>query len=218
MKIIAISDTHSRHQELELPEADIILHAGDIRKKEKKGVQEIADFIKWFASQKAKHKVFIAGNHDLFLEKEENFFRGILPEGVHYLNDESITIEGIKIWGSPVTPWFHEWAFNRYRGANIKQHWDKIPDDIDILLTHGPAKGILDSVGSEAVGCKDLMEKIKKLNKLKLHCFGHIHVQNGVKKIGDTFFVNASLVDSQYKIINIPYIFNIQNGEYDIET
>ena len=90
MKIIAISDTHSRHQELELPEADIILHAGDISYFAKKGVQEIADFIKWFASQKAKHKVFIAGNHDLFLEKEENFFSSKREKNEQKINRKKI--------------------------------------------------------------------------------------------------------------------------------
>lgn len=208
MKIIAISDTHSRHQELELPEADIILHAGDISYFAKKGVQEIADFIKWFASQKAKYKVFIAGNHDLFLEKEESFFRGILPEGVYYLNDESITIEGIKIWGSPITPWFHEWAFNRYRGPDIKKHWDKIPDDVDILLTHGPAMGILDSAGNDSVGCADLFQAIYR-TKPSIHIFGHIHrnSQTSMEINGKTIqFYNAALVDSTYKIKNSPHI------------
>ncbi len=210
MKIILLSDTHNRHQELTLPPADIILHAGDITYFSKKGVKEVSDFIGWFANQDAKYKIFIGGNHDLFLEREEKFFRSILPEGVFYLNDESITIEGIKIWGSPVTPWFHSWAFNRLRGPDIKKHWDKIPDDVDILLTHGPAAGILDSVGGESVGCVDLLQAIYR-TKPSIHCFGHIHKHSQIpmeinKKTIQ--FYNAAMVDSTYKIKNQPHIIN----------
>tara|TARA_Y100000296_G_C5174834_1_gene259491 strand:- start:2061 stop:2591 length:531 start_codon:yes stop_codon:yes gene_type:complete len=58
--------------------------------------------------------------------------------GIKYLNDSSITIDGIKFWGSPIQPWFHDWAFNRKRGNEIRKHWELIPTNTDVLLTHGP--------------------------------------------------------------------------------
>lgn len=209
-KIIAISDTHGRHDDLILPPADIILHSGDITFFSKKGPQEVVDFLAWFHVQPAKYKIFCAGNHDLDLEKNEALFRSIMPPDVIYLNDELVEIEGIKIWGSPITPWFHDWAFNRYRGIPIKKHWSKIPEGIDILLTHGPAYGYLDLVGTQSVGCVDLLEVVKKI-KPSIHIFGHIHrhshksVELEGKKID---FYNAAVVNSKYEIIHKPHVFD----------
>lgn len=205
MKIITLSDTHGRHEDLILPEADLILHSGDITYFSHNGMQRVADFMDWFQRQPAKHKIFIAGNHDLHLEKEEKFFRTVIPPGIIYLNDEMVTVDGVSIWGSPITPWFHDWAFNRRRGHEIQKHWDLIPSGIDILLTHGPAYGILDKSGSENIGCKDLLKTIERVKPL-IHCFGHTHVDPGIKKIKETFFINSAVVNHKYLIVRKPII------------
>jgi Icc-related predicted phosphoesterase len=111
-------------------------------------------------------------------------------------------IDGINIWGSPVSPWFYDWAFNRKRGDDIRKHWDKIPPSTDILITHGPPYGILDKTKrGELVGCKDILPLIEKI-KPRLHVFGHIHEENGMKKIGETIFVNGSVLDERYNLVN----------------
>ncbi len=209
MKIVAISDTHSNHNDLILPECDLLLHSGDITYFSKKGMQEVVDFLTWFHNQPAKNKVFIAGNHDILFEKEESFFRTVIPPGITYLNDEMVTIEGVNIWGSPYTPWFHDWAFNRRRGAEIKKHWDLIPDNTDILLTHGPAYGILDMSANGNVGCQDLLSAINRVMP-RIHCFGHIHqkAHKSVEINGKIIeFYNAAMVDGSYKIKKTPHVF-----------
>lgn len=210
VKICAISDSHSKHDSVIIPHCDILMHAGDITFFSKKGPQEVVDFLDWFYRQPAKYKIFCAGNHDLDLENDEALFRSIMPPGVIYLNDELVEIEGIKIWGSPITPTFYNWAFNRDRGAKIKKHWSKIPEGIDILLTHGPAYGHLDLVGTESVGCVDLLEVINKI-KPSIHIFGHIHrhshktIEIDGKKMD---FYNAAVVNSKYEIIHKPHVFD----------
>lgn len=209
MKIVAISDTHNKHDDLIIPNCDILLHSGDITFFSKKGTQEVVDFLNWFHSQPAKHKIFIAGNHDVLLEKEEAFFRKIMPPSVIYLNDEMVTIEGINIWGSPITPWFHDWAFNRKRGEDIKKHWDLIPDNVDLLLTHGPAYGILDDSANGRLGCQDLLSAIKRIQP-SVHIFGHQHAKGhvSIEMNGKNIeFYNSAMVDNSYKIITYPHVF-----------
>lgn len=211
MKIVAISDTHSNQNEITIPECDILIHAGDISLFSKGGMQEVADFLNWLHQQPAKHKVFIAGNHDLLLEKEETFFRSILPPDTYYLNDELIELEGIKIWGSPITPTFFFWAFNRDPGTDIQKHWNKIPDDIDILVTHGPAYGILDLSRNQHVGCKDLLETFNRVQP-SYHFFGHIHGPYGTetRTINGKLinFYNCAQVNSQYHVVNTPHVID----------
>jgi len=119
----------------------------------------------------------------------------LADKDIIYLNDTGTTIEGLKIWGSPVQPEFFNWAFNRERGEDICKHWDLIPDDTDILITHGPAFGILDRVlEGEYVGCSDLLKKIKQI-KPKIHAFGHIHEAYGQCEEDGTTFINACNVN-----------------------
>lgn len=208
MKIGCISDTHTYHKRVtDLEGIDLLIHAGDIGMRGT--AYEILDFAEWFNAIEVKYKVFIAGNHDFTFEKApSDFFREKLNGNTFYLNDDGITIEGINIWGSPVQPWFHNWAFNRQRGADIKKHWDLIPDNTDILITHGPPFGILDRTQrGENVGCEDLLECVNKI-KPKYHVFGHIHEAYGFAEKEHTTFINASVLDERYHLVNDPIIFD----------
>ena len=208
MKIISISDTHGQHNSLELGFGDMIIHAGDISGAGR--AHEVADFLDWFSNLNFKYKIFIAGNHDFFFEDSPgDAINQLIPEGVTYLNDSGIEIEGIKIWGSPITPWFFDWAFNRGRGEEIKKHWDLIPDDTDILITHGPPQGILDkTVRGELTGCDDLLTRVRQINP-KYHVFGHIHEGFGRLEYDKTIFVNASVLDERYNLVNSPSTIHI---------
>ena len=205
MKIIAISDTHGQHRKLKLPTGDMVIHAGDISKRGHP--VEIEDFLDWFSNLKFRHKVFIAGNHDFFLEDAHPDIIGrMIPKNVIYLNDSGVEIDGLKIWGSPVTPYFHNWAFNRKRGAEIKTHWDMIPGDTDILITHGPPFGILDeTVYSKRTGCEELLLRVYQIQP-KYHIFGHIHEDYRVLAKRETTFVNASVLDDRYELMNQPFV------------
>jgi len=202
MKITFISDTHGFHEQLSLADSDLIVHAGDISKMGE--AAEIQKFIDWFSDLPHPYKVFIGGNHDFLLEKEASLFRSMLNDKIIYLEDNEVIIEGIKIWGSPITPYFFNWAFNRQRGENIRKYWDAIPSDTDIIVTHGPPKGIGDktSQGIDA-GCADLLTAIERV-KPRYHVFGHIHEAYGVTKKEATTFVNASCVNLKYQVVNAP--------------
>lgn len=208
MKFVAISDTHGQHSSLILPEGDVLIHAGDLSRR---GTQdEIFYFIHWFAELPYRYKVFIAGNHDFYLENTPNeLIQSQLPENVFYLNDSGIVIEGIRIWGSPITPYFHNWAFNRHPGEAIQKHWDLIPSDTEILITHGPAFGLLDETSQfQKVGCIQLLAKVEELQP-KFHVYGHIHEAYGNISQNETTYINASVLDDCYEWRNHPVVFEI---------
>jgi Icc-related predicted phosphoesterase len=210
MKVVLISDTHTRHRDIILPEGDILIHAGDVSSRGKKS--EIDDFIEWFQSQPHKFKIFIAGNHDFFFEKVVKNNVKVEIKNVIYLNDSGCEIEGLKFWGSPVQPAFLDWAFNRNRGLEIKQHWDLIPENIDILITHGPPFGILDkTTRGRFVGCEQLAKKVAEI-KPKIHVFGHIHEGYGILKTENTTFINASILNEKYIYTNDPIVIEIKKS------
>jgi len=208
LRFVAISDTHCRHRNLTLPKGDVLLHAGDICYKGVKA--EVVDFLDWFEKQKFKYKIFIAGNHDFHFEKiSTTEIEQLVPKNVVYLNDSGIEIEGIKIWGSPVTPYFFKWAFNRKRGAAISKHWKLIPPDTDILLVHGPPYGILDTVINEQhTGCKDLLKIILEI-KPNTVVSGHIHESYGMVNKYGIRFINSCLLNESYELMNKPIIFDL---------
>jgi Icc-related predicted phosphoesterase len=204
MKITTISDTHSLHRQLDLPGGDILIHAGDVCNRGT--AAEALDFMNWFSNQNYAYKIFIAGNHDFYFENEPMAaIQSLLPENVFYLNDSGITIEGVSFWGSPITPEFHNMAFIRKRGADIAKHWGLIPPKTDILITHGPAYGILDKTFQNLnAGCTNLLTKIEE-TKPQYHIFGHIHEGFGLSEREGTTFINTSSVDFSYKIRKLPF-------------
>lgn len=206
MQFVAISDTHCRHHSLRLPPGDVLLHAGDITMRGLRS--ELLDFLLWFSLQPFRYKIFIGGNHDFCLEQiPATQLAALIPEGVTYLNDSGTTIEGVRIWGSPVSPYQQNWAFNRHRGAHIRRHWQKIPEDTNILVTHTPPFGILDQIVSEkSNGDKDLLKKVSAL-QLSVHLFGHIHEAYGQIKREKTSYINCSLMNEQYQLVNPPIHF-----------
>ncbi len=228
MRIVCISDTHNQHHEATefLPKGDLIIHAGDVSGSGTES--EIKNFLDWFDSLDFKYKIFIPGNHDFFFDYEwyprtlvgkirhkgreghKEIINNLLAKypKITYLNDSFVEIEGIKIFGSPVTPWFHDWAFNRYPDEIIK-HWNLIPKDVDILVTHGPAHNILDKTEEHIkTGCVSLLEKILEV-KPKIHICGHIHEAYGTYIGVDTTFINASLLNRRYQLTNPAISINI---------
>lgn len=217
MKITFISDTHSKHNQVtsSLPGGDILIHAGDISNRGYR--TEIQDFIKWFSTiENYTHKIFIAGNHDFGCQDEvlavEELLR--LNPGSEYLYDDLFLIgdesddydDMVKVWGSPWQPEFYNWAFNLPRqGAELKEVWNMIPSDVDILVTHGPPHGHLDYVdyAKQNVGCELLRDRID-LIKPKIHVFGHIHSSYGYKFDGTTHFFNAAVLDERYNFTQKP--------------
>lgn len=203
MKIVAISDTHKQWNKLIIPECDILISAGDYSYR---GEPEVVErFHAWLNTQPAKHIVSVQGNHELWVEKHfeeaKQIALKVCPR-VHFIDEGLAEVEGLKVYGSAVTPFFCNWAWNRH-SYEIQEHWDKIPAGIDILVTHGPPYGIRDLVEyrMEHVGCPKLMIKIQEV-KPKIHIFGHIHQGFGTQHFNDTTFYNAAICNESYKPVN----------------
>ena len=191
-RIVCISDTHGQHKKLKLPEGDILIHAGDICAG-RGSRNEVEKFNEWLGELNYSHIICIAGNHDFPLVHYHEEAHEIMSNCI-YLKDEEVVIDGIKFYGSPWQPWFHSWAFNLQRGPEIAKKWAMIPDDTDILITHGPPYGYGDeTMWSGHVGCRDLLDRIN-IVKPKVNIFGHIHEGYGVYNSDNTTFINASSV------------------------
>ena len=218
MKIVALSDTHGKHAHIPrdwFQPADVLVHAGDVSNVGR--INEIVDFLDWFTKQPYEHKIFIAGNHDWAFQNNHDVITRIVRDygNIIYLEDSSVTIDGVKFYGSPWQPWFYDWAFNLPRGEKLQAKWDLIPEDTDVLITHGPPRNILDYVANgsrtgENVGCAALEDTVlTKLPILKLNIFGHIHYSAGMLIKKNKLFVNAAVLNEQYEIANKPIILDI---------
>lgn len=205
-----ISDTHGRHRDLKfMPEkdkVDMIVHTGDFTARRSTEKVDFIDFVEWFESLNAKYKIFVAGNHDGFLYNHSEEAKEFLQDkNVIYLEDSAVIIEGLKIYGTPWTPLFYNWYF-MLKEVELKEKYEKIPLDTDILLTHGPAYGILDKAlpYHSSVGSTALKERINQLNKLKINAFGHIHEKVGIIKKNNKIFINsAQFLKNEKIIINV---------------
>ena len=210
MKLCIISDTHNKHMRLpKLPDADVIIHCGDFTSVGHS--HEIVNFMKWYSSlNQFKYKIIIAGNHDWLFEKSRLIALEKVPENVTYLEDSGVEIEGIKFYGTPVQPPFNNWAFNRPE-PKLVQHWQAIPDDTDVLITHCPPYAIMDwsIYDLKHTGSPGLYFEVVNRIKPKLHCFGHIHGSYGRKNIENIVFMNASNLDEDYMCVNAPILFEI---------
>lgn len=210
VKIVALSDTHTKHRQVPLPEGDILIHAGDMT-----GRGNYHEFIgigQWFrdCKDRFKHQIIIAGNHDFGLEVNSKvIMRDHFDENVIYLQDSGIELEGIKFYGCPWMPVFYNWAFMRDE-SELAPYYNAIPDDTEVLITHGPPLGILDQNGhKDKCGSITLYNRIKELKHLKHHIFGHIHEAYGKLKIDDVTFHNVCSLNGDYRFQNMPQVIEI---------
>lgn len=190
MKILHISDTHGFHKQIPIDRfegIDVIIHSGDVSNFMNPVYNsiEVLDFIDWFKNVPVPVKILIAGNHDTSIERKMYRKEDFYSNDIYYLENEEVIIDGIKFYGSPYTPTFGTWAFMKARDK-LNKVWEVIPNDVDVLIVHGPPKGIRDLSFNregklEMCGCSALMKRIQKLeSSLKLVAFGHIHNMNGI--------------------------------------
>ena len=202
MKIVCFSDTHGMHRRIRVPDADVLVFAGDMI-----GNNELASgFDIWLSTLPHKHKLVIAGNHDFCFEAQDG--RDLLKNAV-YLQDSAVEIDGVKFYGSPWQPEFCDWAFNLPRGKKLADKWAMIPSDTDVLITHGPPHEILDRVFyGFNVGCEELRKRVVEVRP-KVHVFGHIHESYGCQQKDEMLFVNASVCDAKYRTVNKPIVVEV---------
>jgi predicted phosphodiesterase len=204
-----ISDTHCRHNEITslLTGGDFLIHTGDWTNNG--NFIQMEEFLSWFSNQtQYKYRIFIAGNHELKLEEENLFVRKhLFPDNCIYLQDTLIELEGINFYGTPVTPVFCNWAFNK-TSQQLTKHFNNIPLCTEVLLTHGGSElQILEN--NIDVHIPELKEKIKNLTNLKISAYGHIHHSYGTKTINNVQYVNSAIVGEDYKTRNKPITINL---------
>lgn len=211
MKIVAMSDTHGLHNQVQVPPGDVLIHAGDFMNTGRHP-WELNSFADWLRSQPHPKKIVIAGNHDVLAQKNRLLVESTLGADVTYLQDSGCEYRGIKFWGSPYTPEFCDWAFNVPRHLLYK-HWDLIPDDTNVLITHGGPWGILDgpythvtpteTVLANHLGCTALAYVCERMH-LNAHIFGHLHAFYGkdFDPVTQTSYYNVSICNEQYKAVN----------------
>lgn len=173
-------------------------------------VDEVARFLSWFGAQtQYAARVLIAGNHDFLFERDPDIANRLLPDTVTYLQNSGASLLELRFWGSPVTPYFQNWAFNQHP-KHIGDTWAFIPQDVDVLVTHGPPYEILDRVspGGESVGCPRLRQRVEVIRP-SLHVFGHIHEERGEEERDGTRFVNASVLDERYEVRYAPFVVDV---------
>lgn len=199
MKIVHISDTHGRHRKLDekLIDADVIVHSGDVCG-DVDSERDAKDFLTWFSNLDYKHKIFVPGNHDFFFENlvvDSLLRKDLIPNNIHLLLGDSIEIEGVKFYGSPYLNLFNDWAFH-LENTELHAHWEQIPDDVEVLVTHTPKYSVLDMQRVQYrinnAGCKCLQYRIEQLPNLKAHLFGHIHEANGIVEREGVTYSNAA--------------------------
>jgi Icc-related predicted phosphoesterase len=204
--IVAISDTHQLHRDVDVPGGDILVHAGDFTMFSK-SVSAISDFNAWLGDLPHRHKIVVPGNHEFFLEADLRR-RSLLDNAILLVN-EAVEVEGLHFWGTPTTP-LYGGAFGMSSARDRRRLYSTIPDDTDAVITHGPPFGILDCPpGAEShAGDLELLEAVGRVQP-KLHVFGHFHPGHGVKVTEQTVFVNAALLGDDGGIRWDPIVLRI---------
>jgi calcineurin-like phosphoesterase family protein len=199
LHIVAISDTHGLHDGLVVPDGDILIHAGDLTMNGDE--DDVIAANEFLGTLPHPDKIVIAGNHDFCFERDPKHCSRLLTNAI-YLQDSAVVVRGLKVYGSPWQPWFCDWAFNLRRGQPLREKWDLIPSDTDVLITHGPPQGIHDYTSDgEHAGCADLLAAVTRIQP-RLHVFGHIHEGWGQCTSQHTTFINASICNLEYRPVN----------------
>jgi len=209
-RITVISDTHWRHEEIDLPAGDLLIHCGDMFNLSGRGTQQILALDEWFGRQKFERILCTGGNHDRQLELDLTQ-RSQPFRNAHFLKDEVVEFRGLKIFGAPWVPELKTHAFFQSR-TGLAATWAQVPAGIDILITHTPPKGILDtSSRGMSLGCSSLAKELGRISP-RVHCFGHVHAGAGRRQVGKTLFINAASFNGGTGTMREPTTFTLLSG------
>lgn len=205
IRLVLISDTHELHRELDVPDGDILIHCGDISMMSR-SLAAIEDFDDWLGGLPHKVKLLVPGNHEFALEDPGR--RGIITNATMLVN-ESLTVMGLRIWGSPTTP-LVDGAFGVISDRDRARLYEQIPKDTNIVVTHGPPYGVLDQAPASEyhAGCHQLLTAMQRV-KPRLHVFGHAHGCFGIMDTPETLFANVALLGLDGSLSNPPVVLQM---------
>lgn len=192
LRLVVVSDTHRSYYR-PIPQGDILIHCGD---------SELSpeQLSAWLSQHGHTRALAISGNMDHLDGKHDKF-----PSHIDYLQDSSVTIEGLKFYGSPWTPEFVG-AFQLYSDNDARKVWEAVPQDVDVLITHGPPAGTLDRTSrGKQVGDRILADAVTNIRP-RVHCYGHIHESYGTLHQNGTLFCNAAVFNGHPPlVIDVPH-------------
>ncbi|MEX1364135.1 MAG: metallophosphatase domain-containing protein [Nannocystaceae bacterium] len=190
MRLVCVADTHLYEASLPpVPDGDVLIHGGDLLRMGT--LVELEYSVQWLRELPHRHKIVVAGNHDWCFARTPVPARTMLEAVATYLQDSEVTIDGVRIWGSPWQPEFFHWAFNLPRGEALAAKWAQVPAGVDVLITHGPPRGFGDRTAAGPQGCDDLLAALPRIRPA-LHLFGHIHEDGGVWQHEGTTIANVT--------------------------
>jgi Icc-related predicted phosphoesterase len=203
MKLTIISDTHGEHDKLGTLAGEVLIHCGDMFNMFGSSNDDFDRMDEWFGNQQFDLILCVGGNHDFELQKRASYTRTPFKNAV-YLEGDVFEYSGVKFYGAPWIPELRGQAFYK-DDVDLVLAWSHIPTDVDVLITHTPPSGVLDvSSRGLRLGCEHLSAVLEKTTPV-LHCFGHVHASSGIHRVGDTTYINAAQVNSQYKLCRQPY-------------
>lgn len=216
MKFYIISDTHGEHAKLGRLSGDVLIHCGDFAIGSHNEEATLKDLDHWFGEQAFGQVICVGGNHDFLVEEKRRRGEPIFRNAV-CLQDELLEVGGIRFYGAPWVPELTEWA-HFLAPVELQRAWQRIPQDLDVLITHTPPRGIRDlNSRGQACGCELLRERVLAVRP-RVHCFGHIHASAGTESRQHTHFVNAASVNSQYKLSREPVVVHIDHGKVRVSS
>jgi Icc-related predicted phosphoesterase len=210
VSIAVMADTHG-YTLRDVPIADVVIHSGDACAKGT--IEEFRKFSEWFDSLPHRHKIFVPGNHDRCVEVDPRTAERLMPN-VTFLTGRSVEVAGLTIWGGPWTPGDGRWAYNSRSAVEARDLWGAIESRVDVVVTHGPPRGILDGFTHGwrpmRAGCRELRRAIVA-NRPQLHVFGHIHECGGRSRVvRGVRYLNAAVVDSKYRLVRGASVVNLE--------
>ena len=198
-RLVVVSDTHNRHRDIAMPDGDVAVHCGDASVSGTR--EELEEFVAWFSSLSHRHKLMVGGNHDDWLEFHPELAK---DAGISFMWDSGVFAEGLSFYGSPyrtvseervrLPKTHHRWSAFMITEAWAAHAWNEIPMGLDVLVTHQPPYGLLDSAGSKPWGSPALRSVVERVRP-KMHLFGHVHGAYGNIVVGSTTFINAAICD-----------------------
>lgn len=210
MRVVIVSDTHGRHRALGRLSGDVLIHCGDVDNLFQRYPTPVEAVDRWFGEQDFAHILCVGGNHDV--EVETRVMARLAPfQNATFLHEAGVEIEGLRFYGVSWVPDLMGHAFFA-DDEMLERAWDRIPDDVDVLITHTPPGGILDvSSRGRPLGCPLLARRLRQIQP-QLHCFGHVHASAGQRRIGETTYVNATSVNSELVVSRPPVVIDLPTG------